>query len=434
MRIFSALFLFIFFWGGGSGSPVLAGEDEGGKVDSEEKLNLLLQQFMASQDALQSEGLLKEIKAFDGATVEKLEKLIESGVLYPPNPAVGSLHRSIHIGGKKMSYALYVPEKYNPEHAYPLIVCLHGAGFVGDSYLDRWKTRLGEESLLVCPTIEMGGWWSSQGEELVLAVIDAVQSKYNIDPNRISLTGMSNGGIGTYLVGIFNASRFSAVSPMAGGIPEEIFPFLKNLSSTGIYIIHGSKDQVMPVALSRDVSSYLKREKIPHIYREHNREHPMAGGHFFPREELPALVSWFKRQDRNPYPSRVVSVRDSIHLAPFYWTEIDETRGEVADVQGSMVERDEIERVKKGFFASLTAQVDHNRVEVHSNRVQRYTLFFNRHLVDFSKPIIVISNGRKRFEGMLSEDVHFLLNEAKRRRDRGALYTAGITIDLSEPE
>lgn len=433
-RFFAALF-FILIWAVLPGAKLFAGgEDAADKVDPGENINLMVQQFLVSQDAQQSENLLKEIEGGEGVTVEKLEKLIANGVLYPPEPGVGSLHRSVRIGGKKMGYALYVPEKYDPEHSYPLIVCLHGAGFVGDSYLDRWKTRLGEKSLLVCPTIERGGWWSPQGEELVLAVIDAVQSKYHIDPNRISLTGMSNGGIGAYLIGIFNASRFSAISPMAGGIPEEIFPFLKNLTSTGIYIIHGAKDQVMPVTLSRDVSNYLKSEEISHTYREHDREHPVAGGHFFPREELPALVTWFQKQHRNPYPTRVVSVRDRIHLAPFFWTEIDETLGEVADVQGSMVKKAEVERVKKGFFSTLIAHVDQNRVEVKSNRVQRYTLFFNRHLIDFSKPVVVISNGKKRFEGRLSEDVHFLLNEAKRRKDRGALYTAAITIDLSEPE
>ncbi|HIL35313.1 MAG: hypothetical protein ABGX83_08130 [Nitrospira sp.] len=434
-RMFLAVFGVVMIWGLLSGSLLYAGEaGRSDAVHQDEHMNLLVQQFMLSQDAQQSDRLLKEIKETEGVTVEKLENLIENGVLYPPDPAVGSLHRSVRIGGRKMGYALYVPENYDPAQAYPLIVCLHGAGFMGDSYLDRWKTRLGEKSILVCPTLQMGPWWSPLGEKLVLAVMNAVQAKYHVDPNRISLTGMSNGAIGTYLIGIFNASRFSAISPMAGGIPEEIFPFLKNLISTGIYIIHGSKDQVMPVALSRDVSNYLKKEKISYIYREHDREHPVAGGHFFPREELPALVTWFQKQLRNPYPKHVVSVRDRVHLEPFYWTEIDETIGKVADVQESILTNAEVELVRKGLFSTLTAHVENNRVEVQSNRVHRYTLFFNRHLIDFSKPVVVISNGKKRFEGMLSEDIHFLLNEAKRRKDRGAYYTAGLTIDLSETE
>ncbi|MDC4223446.1 MAG: prolyl oligopeptidase family serine peptidase [Candidatus Manganitrophus sp.] len=126
-----------------------------------------------------------------------------------------------------------------------------------------------------------------EGEALVIAVIDDVRSKYHIDPNRVYLTGMSNGGIGTYLIGMFHADRFAAISPMAAGIPDEIFPFLRNFSSTGIYIVHGAQDEVMPVILSRKISEYLKEQEIPYTYREHDRLHPMAGGHFFPRRNCP---------------------------------------------------------------------------------------------------------------------------------------------------
>ncbi|WDT71478.1 MAG: hypothetical protein MPW17_01030 [Candidatus Manganitrophus sp.] len=268
------------------------------------------------------------------------------------------------------------------------------------------------------------------GEALVTAVIDDVRSKYHIDPNRVYLTGMSNGGIGTYLIGMFHADRFAAISPMAAGIPDEIFPFLRNFSSTGIYIVHGAQDEVMPVILSRKISEYLKEQEIPYTYREHDRLHPMAGGHFFPKEELPELVAWFDGQHREPYPARVVSIRDSEHLQPFYWTEINQAEGEVASVFGSIFDAEEADRVKQGAFPSLTAEVKENRVDVQTERVEKYTLFFNRALIDFSKPVVVYTNGQKSFEGRLSEGIAPLLKEAKRREDRGALYSASVTINL----
>lgn len=394
-------------------------------------LNLSVQQYLASEDDTQSEALLSEIQSQKGVTVVQIETAIQEGVLYPPQPSVGPLHLNINMGEEQADYALYVPEKYDPANPYPLIICLHGAGFTGDSYLERWQARLGEKSLLACPTMVNGAWWTPEGEALVLSVIDAVQSKYRIDPNRIYLTGMSNGGIGAYLIGIFHADRFAAIAPMASGIPDEIFPFLQNLSTTGIYIVHGAKDEVMPVMLSRKISEYLTEHQIPFVYREHDRLHPMAGGHFFPKEELPDLVAWFDQQHRQPYPKRVVSLRDSEHLEPFYWTEINQTEGEVANVLGSIFEPEEAERVKKGAFSSLTAEVKENRVNVTTERVGRYTLFFNRKLIDFSKPVVVFTNGKKSFEGRLSEEIVPLLKETKRRHDPGALYPASVTVDLT---
>ena len=83
---------------------------------------------------------------------------------------------------KTFSYGLFVPPAHDPEVALPLVVCLHGAGFTGDSYLERWATRLGEWSILACPTTMAGTWWTRPSEELVLATIEAVRARYRIDP------------------------------------------------------------------------------------------------------------------------------------------------------------------------------------------------------------------------------------------------------------
>ncbi|NOY83963.1 MAG: prolyl oligopeptidase family serine peptidase [Nitrospirae bacterium] len=397
-----------------------------------EDFNLVVQQYLLSNDAAQSAVFLKEVLAYPALTISNLEDAIKTGRVYPAKPSTGFLHKSIEVAGFKMSYAMHVPPNYDVKKSYPLIVCLHGAGFVGDSYIDRWQSRLGSDVILVCPTIQGGAWWSPQGENLVLDVMDAVSSEYHVDPEKVFLTGMSNGGIGVYLVGMFHADRFAAIAPMAGGIPNEIFPFLKNFSATGIYIIHGAHDQVMPVRLSQELSAYLEDAEIPHTYREHGKEHPRAGGHFFPREELPALVKWFNGQRRIATPVRIESVRDVNHLAPFYWTQINQISGKVADVQKSLFNNDEVELVKNGSFASLTTEVEGNTVNVESARVGKFTLFFNNRLVDFSKPVRVVVNGKTYFEGRLTESPAFLLEEAKRRGDGVSFYAASVQIDLSK--
>jgi len=422
--ILSISILFLHF------SPAILKASAANEPKQEDELNLLVQQFLLSEDEKQSEAFLKEILADPKATLTRLEEMIQNGQIYSPDAYVGSLHNEVQVGGKEMSYALYVPKDYDPALAYPLIVCLHGAGFNGDSYIDRWQSRLGEKSLLVCPSIMGGAWWSSEGEALVLAALEDVTSRYHIDAKRIFLTGMSNGGIGAYLLGMLHADRFSAISPMAGGIPDEIFPYLKNFSVTALYIIHGSSDQVMPVELSRKASEYMKKKGIPHVYREHGKEHPRAGGHFFPREELPALITWFNRQQRIADPAEVISVRDESHLLPFFWTEINETEGEVADLQRSLFEEKDVALVRSGAFPSVHAILDGNEITVSTHLVKKVTLFLNRRLIDFSKPLFITSNHQQRLEVNLTESIEFLLKEAKRRRDRTSLYSASVVIEL----
>ena len=140
-------------------------------------------------------------------------------------------------------------------------------------YLERWQSRLGDDYILACPTYASGAWFTKGAEDLVLATIQQVGRRYHVDPDRIFLTGMSNGGIGTWLIGMHHAPLFAGLAPMASGLDEVLMPFLANLRNTPVYIIHGAKDQVMPVELSRSISRELTSLGYPHIYREHQREH-----------------------------------------------------------------------------------------------------------------------------------------------------------------
>ncbi|MBI3595562.1 MAG: prolyl oligopeptidase family serine peptidase [Nitrospirae bacterium] len=339
--------------------------------------------------------------------------------------------RSIRVGDDSMRYGLYVPPAYDPSRSYPLILCLHGAGFDGDAYLDRWQPRLGEDYLLACPTMEEGEWWTRQGEALVLAVLSDISRTYHVDPDRVFLTGMSNGGIGTYLIGLNHPDRFAALIPMAGAFPTALFPLLDNAKNTPLYIIHGSKDQVMPVQYSRDVAAYLKRNGYPVIYREHDRVHPMAGGHYFPREELPDLLAWLKTQRRTSEPREPVVVRDRDHPGRDFWVRIDEIDSAAGSFWESEHHPGESRRLQQGAYARLKAQVSGNTIFMTTEHILRYSVLIPRHLVDLNKPVLVFTNGRVSFEQLLRPDGRSLLEEARRRPDPRQLVFSTIEIRVS---
>jgi dienelactone hydrolase len=256
-----------------------------------------------------------------------------------------------------------------------------------------------------------------------------VQSQYHVDPNRIFLTGMSNGGVGVYLIGSHYAPIFAGLAPMASGLDDVLLPFLENLRHTPVYLIHGTQDQVMPVELSRTVAQTLTRLGYPFTYREHDRSHPVAGGHYFPREELPDLVGWFGTHRRDPFPKRVTVVRDATHLSPFSWVRIDAT-DQIAAFSDNLVDRRD-DAIKSRLYAKLDAEiVGPNRVEVRTERVRRYSLFLNHHLVDPAQPITVVTNGRVSYEGTLTPSIETLLREARQRHDRTLLFPVMLTLPV----
>lgn len=336
--------------------------------------------------------------------------------------------RTIRVDDTPMRYGLYVPPGYDPSRSYPLIICLHGAGFDGDTYLDRWQPRLGEDYLLACPTRAEADWWSRQGEELVLAVLSEVSHTYHVDPDRVFLTGMSNGGIGTYLIGLNHTDRFAALIPMAGALPKALFPLLDNAKNTPFYIIHSSKDQVMPVQYSRDVAAYLKQNGSPVIYREHDRVHPMAGGHYFPREELPDLLTWLKAQRRMAEPRELDVVRDRDHPGRDAWVRIDEIDSAAGSFWESENHPEESRRLQQGAYARLKARISGNTIFITTEHIVRYSVLVPPDTMDWKKPVLVFTNGRVSFEQLLKPDSRSLLVEARHRPDPGQLAVSTIHI------
>ena len=389
----------------------------------------LVKGYLKGPSEQSREGLLEKILDHPEANVQTVEAVIRVIPHYGKSPLGSQPRRSLMVKGKKAFYALYVPPSYDPDQSYPLILCLHGAGFTGESYLERWVPRLEDRYILACPTIPMGAWWTRFGEDLTLAILRAVQAEYHVDPDRIFLTGMSNGGIGAWIIGMHHADVFAGIAPMASGLDDVMFPFVENLANTPVYVIHGVEDQVMPVQLSRDLMGEMKRRGIPYFYREHDLTHPHAGGHFFPRQELPALIAWFDQQRRMPLPRQISMVRDATHLMPLSWVRIDSTEQIAAFTENLIDSRDEF--ITGMIYAELHAEIVRpNTIEVNTLRVRRYTLFLNDALVDFSQPIVVKTNGVISFEGIVKPNIETLIQEARQRADTNLLFPAKLTINL----
>ena len=392
-----------------------------------DSLTPLVFQYLDTADSEEADHLLQTIVSRSDASIETISHIMQTGREYQRQP-IGTLpDEELTIQGLVYPLSLSIPLTYQPAKGYGLVVCLHGAGFTGDVYLERWRARLGDDYLLACPTYPSGAWFTRRAEELVLATIQYANRRYHVDPDRIFLTGMSNGGIGAWLIGMHHAPLFAGLAPMASGLDDVLMPFLANLRNTPIYMIHGVKDQVMPAELSRSISRELGALGYPHVYREHQYEHPTAGGHYFPREELPALVTWLDRQRREPLPKKLTVVREASHFQPFNWLRLEAT-DPIASFSEDLVDKRD-ERIKRREYAKLDAAiVGPNRIEVKAEHVQRYSLFLNDQLIDLSKPLTVLTNGQVSFNGLVTPSLETLLRQLRLRQDSRRLFPVHQTI------
>ena len=100
-----------------------------------------------------------------------------------------------HLYTQPYEYYLYVPRAYTAERSWPVFVGIHGSKGTGLHCWYWWQSFADKEGfILICPTLTEsgGGWYQSDGERKVNAIISQVRSEYNLE-GRLFLAGFSAG-------------------------------------------------------------------------------------------------------------------------------------------------------------------------------------------------------------------------------------------------
>ena len=110
-------------------------------------------------------------------------------------PRTGRFSESLP-GEERTAYWAYVPQQYNPQYGYTLLVWLHPAADTMEAAMMRlWQTECDRRGIiLVAPkAADISGWTPGEAEA-VRAVVEAMQAAYTIDPARIVVHGHAGGG------------------------------------------------------------------------------------------------------------------------------------------------------------------------------------------------------------------------------------------------
>lgn len=159
-----------------------------------------------------------------------------------------------------MDYLLYLPEDYESKESWPLVLFLHGSGERGtDLELVRkhGPPKLIAEGkkfpcIIVSPQCPPGKSWEAYE---LNALLDELCGTLKVDQERISVTGLSMGGFGTWQLANFAPARFSAIAPICGGGETR---WARRLSHLSIWIVHGAKDESVPVIRSQEMADAIR--------------------------------------------------------------------------------------------------------------------------------------------------------------------------------
>ena len=257
-------------------------------------------QPLDSQARLTRRGFLASAGVTIAAACGKGSPTAPSGGRAMPSGGNGRLtsrpqaDRTTLIGGRPLGLAtgrdgtLYVPPGSTPDQRLPLGVFLHGGG--ANAYDLEWPFTLAERVglALLAPDSRSLTWDAVTGAfgpdvafiDRALAVAFSVCA---IDPGRISILGLSDGGTYSLNLGLVNGDLFGKVVGFSPG-------FVRDDAHVGrppVFISHGTQDTVLPIHMaSHVIVPKLRAEGYDVTFREFN------GGHVVPDEIALEAFQW----------------------------------------------------------------------------------------------------------------------------------------------
>lgn len=157
---------------------------------------------------------------------------------------------TLNIGARKA--IIYAPSGTNKP---PLIISMHGVGIpaIWNQGMMKFEPIADREKFIVAfPEAENLNWdiWGMKDVNFVLAVIDSMAKRYNIDRNRVYASGFSMGGMMSYLLACKVPDKIAAIAP-GNGSPFGKESGCTQTRSVPIFHIQGTADPLITYSAVR---------------------------------------------------------------------------------------------------------------------------------------------------------------------------------------
>ena len=295
-----------------------------------------------------------------------------------------------------------------PADGYPLFIYQHGSGPKDIEWANGLRLAQGFEdspSAYVIPQIPNEGkyyrWWQQAKQWAWDRLFRQLLVHPDINPARIYLFGISEGGYGSQRLASFYADYLAAAAPMAGGEPLRNAP-AENLMNLPFSLVTGEQDAMF----YRNQLTLRTRERLdslaqvypgrfPHrVELEAGRGHGITYGVSTPwmsrysREAQPRHFRWENYEmdglRRNAFYNLQVLTSDTVRYDYEFRVEDNVIRLDVRQVKYVITERD----------PNWGIELDNTR-NYETRPHGHVRIWLSEQLADLDRQVTVILNGRK---------------------------------------
>ena len=212
-----------------------------------------------------------------------------------PQPDTGVFHFDNNTDSRG-GVSVYVPEYLTRDTPAPVVFALHGGSGHGRVFLWSWLREARSRGVIVVAPTAIGDTWSLMQPDIdgahLSRVLTYVREHWPVDPTKLLLSGMSDGGTFTLLSGLDSNSPFTHLAPVAAAFHPLLVTMTEpeRIRGLPVYLVHGTLDWMFPIETGRTANQALTMAGADVVFRE------IADlSHTYPRDENGAILDWLMR-------------------------------------------------------------------------------------------------------------------------------------------
>lgn len=164
--------------------------------------------------------------------------------------------QTIQLGERK--YLLALPEPFDVNRSYPLVMAFHYSGGSAEVMAQITKLdKLSADYIVVYPQAAVEEWNEGCGcnkparlgiddVAFVDAILAEMQSRYKVDTDRIFATGYSQGGLFVHNLACKRSNVFRAVAIVSAPMSVQLASSCDPTDPISVMMIHAEDDAVLP--------------------------------------------------------------------------------------------------------------------------------------------------------------------------------------------
>jgi pimeloyl-ACP methyl ester carboxylesterase len=329
---------------------------------------------------------------------------------FPPEPPGVRLSLLTRGPRRGQPYVVRVPEDYRGDEPLPLLIVFSGGP---GRALAGWSTSaaaVSETGWLAAFPQAVGMWWDAPSEDVVESLLEELFQRFNVDPDRVYVTGFSNGGTATLRFAARYGDRVAAAAPLMGaGMFVGDPPPLAGLGRVPLLFVHGESDEVIAVEASRETLAAVRRE-APGTRAELR---VLAGrGHDVTLADDDGLtLPFLEDKRREPFPRELAFEITDLRAPRRFWLEVVEKEAGTARLEGRID--------------------DDGTVRVKSRRVCRLRLLLQPDLLPRgARELRVLVDGREAWRGPVRHDCALLERTARETGDPFRAHSLELALTV----